>query len=74
MEMKEGWGDIVGRRVVGVFLHVRGSPAKSQMLLAFDDGTSFEFRSREKSKSATGCGPAISTALPPKCVTAVVLL
>lgn len=43
MQITEGLGEIIGRRIAGVFLRVRDDQPRGHLLLAFDDGTSFEF-------------------------------
>lgn len=45
MEMTEGMGEIIGRRITGAFLRVRPEQPRGHLLLAFDDGTSYEFSS-----------------------------
>ncbi|MGD8690615.1 MAG: hypothetical protein PVI37_11825 [Gammaproteobacteria bacterium] len=41
--MKEGMADILGKRISAVYLRARSGTPMSQVLLAFDDGTSYEF-------------------------------
>lgn len=41
--IKEGMADILGKRICAVYLRARSETPMSQVVLAFDDGTSYEF-------------------------------
>lgn len=47
MQMTEGLGEIIGRRIAGVFLRVRDEQPRGHLVVAFDDGTSYEFSSEK---------------------------
>jgi hypothetical protein len=55
--MKEGIGQIVGRRIAAVFLRVRDGQPTGQLLLAFDDDTSYEFDSSTVIHPTAGLWP-----------------
>lgn len=52
--MKYGLGEIIGRRIIGVFLRVRDDPPTSQVLLALEGGTAYEFYSTTGRIAAIG--------------------
>lgn len=50
-------GDIVGRRIIGAILRIRAGEPKCQLLLAFEDGTSYEFYSDHVFHPTAGLWP-----------------
>lgn len=55
--MKSGLSIILGRRIVGAFLGYRVGGPKSQLYLAFDDHTAYEFYSSDGIRNTSGMDP-----------------